>query len=69
MNSRIAARPNRQTIEAIVGTVPSCRVIAYQVVPQIIAQTTTPAIPSRVVRDRRGRATGRDSVGEDMSSQ
>ena len=46
------------------STVPSCRVMAYQVVPQITAQMTTPPMPSRVVRERGGRATGGTISGE-----
>ena len=37
-NSTAAARPNRQTIDTTASTGPSCRVMAYQVVPQIRAQ-------------------------------
>ena len=43
-NSTADARPNRQTIETIESTGPSCKVIAYQVVPQIRAQMTMAAI-------------------------
>jgi hypothetical protein len=38
--------------------------MAYQVVPQIMAQISTPPIPSRVVRDRGGRAMGGAGSGE-----
>ena len=37
-NRTADARPNRQTMETMESTGPSCRVIAYQVVPQIRAQ-------------------------------
>lgn len=49
MNSTVAASPKRQTMDARAGTGPSCRVMAYQVVPQIIAQTITPPMPSAAV--------------------
>ena len=53
-------------MEASGGTVPSCRVMAYHVVPQIMAQTITPTIPSNLARDSGRRTTGAASVGEDM---
>ena len=50
-----AIRDTVERFEATGSTVPSCRVIAYQVVPQITAQTATPRM-ARTPADGRRRS-------------
>lgn len=50
----IEARPKRQTMEAMGSTTPSWNVMAYQVVPQIRAQTATLAMARLLAEGLKG---------------